>query len=104
MIASEEGNSSCFDASLKDGADVNATNDEGDSALMLASRTAHKDCIKLLLDSGTHVTKKNEKFLTALVSARINNQNDIISLLLEYECKVFDVCIRKRREDAVVCS
>jgi ankyrin repeat protein len=67
---------------INNGADVNASGNDGDTALMWASWNGHYDIAKLLIDAGADVNAKNNFGETALMYAsRCNGHPAIIELL-----------------------
>lgn len=52
---------------LKNGADVNARDEQDMTALMWASERGHTEMVKLLLENGAHVNAKDEYGQTALM-------------------------------------
>lgn len=52
---------------LKNGADVNARDEQDMTALMWASEMGHTEMVKLLLENGAHVNAKDEYGQTALM-------------------------------------
>ena len=57
---------------LSAGADPNAQNDEGSTALIIASHCGYKDGITVLLNAGANVNIQNEFGSTALHGAALN--------------------------------
>ena len=68
---------------LEEGADINAKDEDGMSALQMASSDGHTDIVNLLLEEGADVNAKNEDGKTALQMASSNGDTDIVKLLLE---------------------
>jgi ankyrin repeat protein len=66
-----------------EGVDVNATDNEGDTALMWASLYGHVDIVKKLLEKKVNVNKVNNKGDTALIVASMSGYADIVKLLLD---------------------
>ncbi len=67
---------------LNEGADVNAKNDEGNTALILAAQLNKKDIVELLLNKGADVHAANLKGYTALMLAASKGQGDVICPLV----------------------
>ncbi|MGH8770409.1 MAG: quinoprotein dehydrogenase-associated putative ABC transporter substrate-binding protein [Burkholderiales bacterium] len=63
------------------GADVNATNASGETALMVAALDNRAEIAKLLIESGANVAAKNAQGKTALTIARDNKADAVIALL-----------------------
>ena len=76
---------------VKSGADVNARNPDGRTALMLASFNGHADVVALLLDSGADVRLRDAAGRTALMFASTGPSVSTVKLLLEKKSGVNDV-------------
>ena len=63
------------------GADVNATNKNGETALMFAAQKNHIDAVRLCLDKGADVNARNGNDETALALAEKEDNTDIVNLL-----------------------
>lgn len=68
---------------LEAGADTNAADREGETALMKASGSGVKETVKLLIEHHADVNRKDVKGRTALMHAAAGNRSDAIPLLLE---------------------
>lgn len=68
---------------LDSGANVNATTDNGTTALMMAVRGNHYETVKLLLARGANLQASNEAGETALDWADKKGRSNIVQLLLE---------------------
>ena len=73
-----DGNYNEVEQFLKDGTDVNAADEEGDSALIIASRWGYLKIVVLLLESGANPNQLNTASESALGEAAIfNRKNDL---------------------------
>ena len=79
--AAYNGHLSIVDYLLKRGADVNATTENGSSALFFAARFGHIEVIKLLLANKADPTIVNENGETAIDWAMKSRNTDIADLL-----------------------
>lgn len=68
--------------SLDKGANVDAVNDAGETALMVAVSFGHKDIVELLLEYGADVDRRSNKGDTALGTAAMMGREDIVQILL----------------------
>ena len=84
MIAASFKNSSTLYALLENGANVNATNEIGLTALIVAI-TPHCDIqiVQKLLDQEADLNKITQRGTTALIHALFDNHNEVANLLLE---------------------
>ena len=68
---------------FKNGADVNAKDPDGRTALYWASRNGHTDCVKLLIEAKADVNAKDSDGRTALYWASCKGHTDCVKLLKE---------------------
>ncbi len=66
---------------LDRGANINATNVFGNTALMLAASNGCTDVVRLLLNRGANIALTNKKGHTALYLAGAGRHDDIVALL-----------------------
>lgn len=69
FLAATEGRIVTVETILDKGAEVNAKNSKGRTALMLAALNSHKDTVEILLNKGADVNIKNNEGMTALMYA-----------------------------------
>jgi hypothetical protein len=81
--ASIDGRQDAVKLLIKCGANINAKNNYGSTALMYASETGHIEVVKLLIEAGANVNVKNKSESTALIYAAGNNRINIIEILLK---------------------
>ena len=73
-------------AAIQNGADVNAKNDKGNTALMMlldSNSNPDRNVIKALIVAGVNVNAKNNEGETALMFAVSNNHFDAAKLLID---------------------
>jgi ankyrin repeat protein len=68
---------------LAKGADVNAKDDLGMTALILASGLGHREVVQLLLDKGADVNTMSKTNRTALGDASMNGRKEIREMLIK---------------------
>lgn len=81
LRASREGNTAEVRTLLDAGAEVNAANDDGFTALMAASVKGHTDIAKLIIKAGADVNAQTNDRFTALMYASQYGHTEIVELL-----------------------
>ena len=72
---------------LEKGADVNAEDDYGITALMCASENGHTEIVSMLLEKGADVHAKDNDGTTALMFAHQEGYTDIVRMLIQNGAK-----------------
>ena len=67
---------------IEQGADVNAKDKDGMTALIVASRNGHREVVEMLISNGADVNAKDNSDWTALMRASIKGQSKIAELLI----------------------
>ena len=80
--AVKKGYAPIVQAFLAKGADVNAADDTGGTALIWAVARGRAETVRLLLDSGAAVNARDADGMTALALARRKNAQEIADILL----------------------
>jgi len=83
ISVAENNNIKLVELLLQAGADINAKNNYGWTALMWASKYGYKDVVKLLIKAGADINAKTYSGWTALISASGNGHIDVVELLLQ---------------------
>ncbi len=83
ICAASEGHADCVRLLLDGGADHEARDKKGLTALLCAAGEGHTDCVRLLLDGGANVEAKDKNGLTALIGAASNGNTDCVRLLMD---------------------
>ena len=78
VVTSSKGDATTVLYLLGKGANVNATADNGISALMYAAQNGHFQVVKTLIANGADLNYFPEYELSSLASAVINNQYEIV--------------------------
>ena len=73
---------------IDEGADVNAKNDEGETALMIASNEGDKEICELLIEKGADVNAKDNEGNTALMYVSLKGDKEICELLIKNNAEV----------------
>ncbi|MDR3707481.1 MAG: ankyrin repeat domain-containing protein [Capsulimonadaceae bacterium] len=71
-----------IEACLDKGADLNAKNNDGHTALMIAALECHTDCVNALVAAGADVNLKANDGQTALMTAAASGQADSLKALI----------------------
>lgn len=79
----EEGDSEAVIDALRNGSDVDARDEKGDTALMKAAYGGHSDMVKSLIQEGWNVYAGNIRGHTALTYAAWQGNDDIVRLLVD---------------------
>lgn len=79
-----ENDTASLDAMLRAGMPVNATNNSGDSLLMLAARKGCVASARLLLERGADTERRNFREMTPIADAAANGRIDMVRLLVSY--------------------
>jgi serine/threonine-protein phosphatase 6 regulatory ankyrin repeat subunit B len=80
--SARKGDTAGVKALIDKGADVNAKNKDGDTALMSASLKGHTEIVKALIEKGADVNAKDKAGWTALMSASFYGYIEIVRALL----------------------
>ena len=86
----KSGNVGKVEEAIKDGANVNAKDNDGNTALMWAAYNGHTERVKLLIEHGANINAKDNDGETALMQAAFYGYIEIVKLLLEYGASVND--------------
>ena len=81
--AASSGDTAAAARLLAQGADVDAKNNQGDTALLLAAKAGKIDTARLLVEKGANIEAKNDEGETALIAACTSGHADIAQLLVE---------------------
>lgn len=83
VIAAEKGKIDQVKALIEAGADANATDEDGRTALMCAAGKGHFDVVNLLIEAGADANTTDEDGGTALMEAALFGHLDVARLLIE---------------------
>ncbi|MCG2589978.1 ankyrin repeat domain-containing protein [Rhodohalobacter sulfatireducens] len=68
---------------IEDGADINAQNNKGNTALHYAISEGNEEMVKSLIKLGANVNEMNAHYNTPLTIAIINERNQVVDILLQ---------------------
>ncbi|KAH9290496.1 hypothetical protein KI387_034613, partial [Taxus chinensis] len=83
LTAATEGDMEMLKDLQSYGADINATNEEGSTALHLATNDGSTNVVKYLLEQGANMNKVDGNGLTPMAIAEQQSQEDIVALFQE---------------------
>eukprot|EP00444_Apocalathium_aciculiferum_P026819 CAMPEP_0183444492 /NCGR_PEP_ID=MMETSP0370-20130417/95222_1 /TAXON_ID=268820 /ORGANISM="Peridinium aciculiferum, Strain PAER-2" /LENGTH=267 /DNA_ID=CAMNT_0025634855 /DNA_START=65 /DNA_END=865 /DNA_ORIENTATION=- len=83
MQAVRSGNVNGINTSLKAGADLNGTDGDGQTPLMMACCCAQLEAVKALVEAGADLNAKNEEGRTALMNASVHCDVENVKALVE---------------------
>ena len=81
MFAARHGYSKCVEALLNVGANVNAIDQDGNTALIKAAG-GHKECVSFLIQAGADVNIPNQKNCTPVMSSAGRGDEESLRLLI----------------------
>ena len=81
MFAATKGSIEIADLLLKKSADVNAQDDDGNTALIMAVGNGNRDLIRNLLAAGAKPSLRNKIGISAVDLAKHKGATDILSML-----------------------
>lgn len=81
--AAESGKISAFRSALSNGANINATNANGITALMIACKLGHTELVKFILSKGAKINIVDKNGLTAINYAEFSKNIDLINYFKE---------------------
>ncbi len=77
---------------LKEGAQVDQQDSEGNSLLMIATKYCHNDIVKILLEYKADVYLQDSSGKSSLMVASQDGHIDTVKILLEYSTKQTSTC------------
>ena len=83
----KSGNARQVEEAIMNSANVNAKDNDGNTALMMAAENGYTETADLLLMHGADVNARTNDRRTALTLAKINGRTEIVSLLRRYSVK-----------------
>lgn len=86
--ASIEGWTKMAEQAIRFGAEVDNTDEYGNTPLILASIRGHERIVKMLLDAGANPGQENDDHVTPMLAASANCNDPVVSLLLHHGANV----------------
>jgi len=83
LKAAKASNTTKVEQLLRKGADVNAKQKDGTTALMLTAARGHTETVKVLIDAGTDVNAVSENGNTGLMFAAFNGHTETVKALID---------------------
>lgn len=83
IVAANQGDTTKVVDLLRRGMDVNTSDPQGNTLLMLAAREKNLDLVRFLLDNRANASRRNRYGDTALMLATLQGHEEIVTLLLE---------------------
>ncbi|WP_136417433.1 ankyrin repeat domain-containing protein [Herbaspirillum sp. ST 5-3] len=81
MLAAAQGNAAALRVLPAAGADIHATNDDGQTAAMMAAKNGHADALRVLIDAGVGIHAKDRYGMTAAMYAGIHGNAEALQVL-----------------------
>ena len=88
MMAAMKGHDKCTSALVEAGADVNAADDKGYTAVMKTAYSGHDKCAAILIRAGADVNATDGKGFTALMGSVCSGQGQCAAILIRAEADV----------------
>ncbi|EIS4835558.1 ankyrin repeat domain-containing protein [Escherichia coli] len=82
LLAAEQGNSDGLKSCLDKKVDINATNREGRTAIIIASLNKHYDCVSLLISAGADINKQDKTCFNPFLIGCLNNDLTLLRTVL----------------------
>ncbi|HDT2074862.1 ankyrin repeat domain-containing protein [Enterobacter sp. A11] len=82
LLAAEEGNSDALKACLEKGVDINATNRQKRTAVIIASLKKHYSCVELLIAAGADIDKQDQTCFNPFLISCLTNDLTLLRIVL----------------------
>ena len=73
LLAAEQGNADGLKSCLAKNVDINATNRQGRTAIIIASLNKHYDCVSLLIAAGADINKQDQTCFNPFLISCLTN-------------------------------
>lgn len=85
LQAADEGDVARLQALLANGVDINVTNRQGRTAMVLASLKKHYACVEFLIDAGADINKQDETCFNPFLLSCLTNDLTLLRITLKGE-------------------
>jgi len=82
LLAAEQGNGDALKACLEKGVDINATNRQKRTAIIIASLNKHYPCVELLIDAGANIDQQDQTCFNPFLISCLTNDLTLLRLVL----------------------
>lgn len=82
LLAAEKGNVDSLQSCLDKKVDINITNRQGRTAIIIASLNKHYDCVALLISAGADINKQDQTCFNPFLISCLNNDLTLLRLVL----------------------
>ena len=82
LLAAEKGNVDALKSCLDNKVDINTTNRQGRTAIIIASLNKHYDCVELLIAAGADINKQDQTCFNPFLISCLNNDLTLLRLVL----------------------
>jgi uncharacterized protein len=82
LLAAEQGNVDALKSGLDKKVDINVTNRQGRTAIVIASLNKHYDCVQLLISAGADINKQDQTCFNPFLISCLNNDLTLLRLVL----------------------
>ncbi|ATG02160.1 ankyrin repeat protein YahD [Lelliottia amnigena] len=82
LLAAEQGNANALQACLDKGVDINATNRQKRTAVIIASLHKHYSCVELLISAGADIDKQDQTCFNPFLISCLTNDVTLLRIVL----------------------
>ncbi|MFQ0834970.1 ankyrin repeat domain-containing protein [Citrobacter gillenii] len=82
LLAAEQGNAQGLTSCLAKNVDINATNRQGRTAIIIASLNKHYDCVSLLIEASADINKQDQTCFNPFLISCLTNDLTLLRLVL----------------------
>lgn len=82
LLAAEEGNVDALKACLEKGVDINATNRQKRTAIIIASLKKHYACVEFLIAAGADIDKQDQTCFNPFLISCLTNDLTLLRIVL----------------------